>query len=56
MADKLRNVRISVVNKDLQSSDPVNVITSAESVILDGTNVNIKIMLTIKSEMFLQPH
>lgn len=42
MADKLRNVRISVVNKDLQSSDPVNVITSAESVILDGTNVNIK--------------
>lgn len=42
MADKLRNVRISVVNKDSQSSDPVNVITSAESVILDGTNVNIK--------------
>lgn len=42
MADKLRNVRISVVNKDSQSTDPVNVITSAESVILDGTNVNIK--------------
>jgi len=42
MSDKLRKVRISVVNKDTRTPDPVNVVTSAESVLLDGTNVNIK--------------
>ena len=42
MSDKLRKVRISVVNNDTRTPDPVNVVTSAESVLLDGTNVNIK--------------
>lgn len=34
--DKLKNVRISMLDKSTGKSKPVNVVTSADSVLMDG--------------------
>ena len=40
--DNLKNVRISMFDRTNNSSQPVNVVTSANAVIVDGEEKNIK--------------